>query len=209
MVDVLSFTTTVCVAAERGITVLPFRWKDDRAQDYAEQRSAVLALDRVRGALAGSHVPAGRRPGRACRPPTALPISFGLAEHGSTVVAACLRNRSAVARWLVAHGGTVAVVAAGERWPDGSLRPCAEDLWGAGAVLALLDDAELSPEARLAAAAYRAVEGDRRRRAARLCERARAHRRPASPRTCDVAADLDRADVVPVLANHEFQPATN
>ena len=68
-------------------------------------------------------------------------------QPAATVVGACLRNRTAVARWLLARGGTVAVVAAGERWPDGSLRPCAEDLWGAGAVLALLPDADLSPEA--------------------------------------------------------------
>ena len=74
------------------------------------------------------------------------------------MVGACLRNRTAVARWLLAHGGTVAVVAAGERWPDGSLRPCAEDLWGAGAVLALLPRDDLSPEARVAADAFLAVE---------------------------------------------------
>ncbi|HRD61661.1 MAG TPA: 2-phosphosulfolactate phosphatase, partial [Nocardioides sp.] len=26
VVDVLSFTTTLCVAVERGMTVLPYRW---------------------------------------------------------------------------------------------------------------------------------------------------------------------------------------
>ena len=50
------------------------------------------------------------------------------------------------------------MVAAGERWPDDSLRPAAEDLWGAGAVLALLPRDDLSPEARLAADAFLAVE---------------------------------------------------
>ena len=54
----------------------------------------------------------------------------------------------------------VAVVPAGERWPDGSLRPAAEDLWGAGAVLAALEEPGFSPESRLARAAFRAVAGD-------------------------------------------------
>ena len=90
--------------------------------------------------------------------PNGSSIAFGLDDGGCTVVGACLRNRTAVARWLLMQDGTVAVVAAGERWPDGSLRPCAEDLWGAGAVLALLPDEGLSPEARVAADAFRAVE---------------------------------------------------
>lgn len=59
---------------------------------------------------------------------------------GRPVVAGCLRNAPAVARWLLAegYGGTdapIGVVAAGERWPDLTLRPAVEDLLGAAAVL--------------------------------------------------------------------------
>jgi 2-phosphosulfolactate phosphatase len=45
------------------------------------------------------------------------------------------------------------VIAAGEQWPDGSLRPAIEDLFGAGLVLAALGDAgvPLTPEAIVAA----------------------------------------------------------
>ena len=100
--------------------------------------------------------------------------------------------------WLLARGGTVAVVAAGERWPDDSLRPCAEDLWGAGAVLALLDDADLSPEARLAADAFRSVEATLTKA---LLDCASGHELAAAGfgEDVDVAAELDVSDVVPVL----------
>src|SRR4051794_16254502 len=47
VVDVLSFTTTLTVAVERGITVLPYRWKDDRAAAYAVEQRATLAVGRL------------------------------------------------------------------------------------------------------------------------------------------------------------------
>ena len=43
VVDVLSFTTTLTVAVERGITVLPFAWRDERAPAYAAARSSLHA----------------------------------------------------------------------------------------------------------------------------------------------------------------------
>ena len=98
------------------------------------------------------------------------------------------------------------MVAAGERWPDGSLRPAVEDLWGAGAVLAALGDlgvAGLSPEAEQAAAAFTAAS-------TALGDRLRAS---ASGRELDaigfgddvrVAGELDASDVVPVLEGEAF-----
>jgi 2-phosphosulfolactate phosphatase len=220
VVDVLSFTTTLCVAVERGMTVLPFRWKDERAASYAEEQAATLAVGRLeaRQLPDGSGVslsPAAmtRATGvdRVVLPsPNGSSIAFGLADSGCTVIGACLRNRTAVARWLQANGGAVAVVAAGERWPDDSLRPCVEDLWGAGAVLAALADlgvgeADLSPEARAAADAFRAVEPSL---AASLqaCAGGRELADAGFAEDVDVAADLDASDVVPVLADAEFRP---
>ena len=66
---------------------------------------------------------------------------------------ACPRNASAVAERAAAHGSRIAVVAAGEQWPDSTLRPCLEDLIGAGAVLAALTGTP-SLEAELAIAAF-------------------------------------------------------
>lgn len=162
VVDVLSFTTTLAVAVERGMVVYPFRWKDERAAAYAAERDAVLAggrSERTGVSLSPVSVQAAEGVERLVLPsPNGSAISVALAEAGVTVVGASLRNATAVARWTHARGEDVAVVAAGERWPDGSLRPAVEDLWGAGAVVAGLVDlgaADLSPEARVAERAFR------------------------------------------------------
>jgi 2-phosphosulfolactate phosphatase len=69
----------------------------------------------------------------------------------------CLRNAEAVAHAArrLATGGAIGVIPAGERWPDGSLRPAVEDLLGSGAIIHFLDTA-CSPEAQVFANAYRA-----------------------------------------------------
>jgi 2-phosphosulfolactate phosphatase len=219
VVDVLSFTTTLSVAVERGMTVLPYRWKDERAASYAVERSASLAVGRLEarslqdsGGTAVSLSPAAmsRAVGvdRVVLPsPNGSSICFGLADAGATVVGACFRNRATVARWLSARpDATIAVVAAGERWPDDLLRPCAEDLWGAGAVLDALPAADLSPEARLAADAFRAVEADLRAEL-RACASGQELVDAGFAGDVDVAADLDVADIVPVLDDGEFRGA--
>jgi len=47
----------------------------------------------------------------------------------------------------------VTVIAAGERWPDDSLRPAFEDILGAGAIISHLQG-RLSPESRAALAVF-------------------------------------------------------
>ena len=210
VVDVLSFTTTVSVAVERGMTVFPFRWKDERAAAYAAERDAVLAQGRsLRDGVSLSPVSVRSAVGieRLVLPsPNGSAISLGLAESGATVVGASLRNRSAVASWVRGRGGDVAVVAAGERWPDGSLRPAVEDLWGAGAVIAALVDLgapDLSPEARVAERAFRAVElaliGE-----LHACTSGRELMEMGFADDVAVAAELDASDVVPVLTAGAF-----
>ncbi len=220
VVDVLSFTTTLSMAVERGMTVFPYRWRDDGATEYAAARDAVLAVGRLEGRA---------EPGRVTLSPASLEqvsgverivlpspngssIAFGLAASGARVVGACLRNAPAVAAWLgphVAGGARVAVVPAGERWPDGSLRPAVEDLWGAGAVLAGLDDAGgFSSEARVAAAAFRAVE---RELVDEVASCAGGLELAAAGFAADVriAGEYAVSEVVPVLAGDAFVEASS
>lgn len=222
VVDVLSFTTTVSVALARGITVLPFGWKDARARAYAEERDAVLAVGRFesrdveepRPSLSPAAMAEVSGVQRVVLPsPNGSTICTLLAERGVEVVTASLRNRRAVARWLGARreGSRLALVAAGERWPDATLRPAVEDLWGAGAVLAALTDLGTpatvpTPEARFAEHAFRAVAEDL---AAELagCTSGRELVDAGFGADVAAAAALDADDVVPVLSGGELSPA--
>jgi 2-phosphosulfolactate phosphatase len=167
VVDVLSFTTTLALAVERGIAVMPLPWGE--AKEVAAEHDATLAVGRSEagpGEISLSprsllDPPAGVR--RLVLPsPNGSAISSALAATGATVVGASLRNARVAAAWVgrEAAGRPVAVIAAGERWPDGSLRPAVEDLWGAGAVIdALAGGRSISPEAAAARTAYVSIAG--------------------------------------------------
>lgn len=170
VVDVLSFTTSVTVAVEAGSQVFPYAWRDESASEFADQVGARLAVGRR---MATPEWPWSLSPAALRRAPSVprliLPSpngsSIAAAAGALPVVAGCLRNATAVGHWLAEHGyGTperpVAVIASGERWPDGSLRPALEDLLGAGGILATLRrlcGAVLSPEAAAAAACFEAT----------------------------------------------------
>ncbi|MCD4532974.1 2-phosphosulfolactate phosphatase [Nocardioides sp. cx-169] len=218
VVDVLSFTTTLTVAVERGMAVHPFAWKDERASEHAAELGAVLAIGRFEEPAAGlpavslSAAAMSRVEGvdRIVLPsPNGSAICAALAGSALagpavTVVGACLRNRTAVARWLaprVADGAVVAVVPAGERWPDGSMRPGAEDLWGAGAVvdaMVRLGATGLSLEATHARDAFRAARATL-RDGLLACASGKELVAAGFAEDVEVAAGLDVSDVVPAL----------
>lgn len=219
VVDVLSFTTALSVAIDRDLSVYPFRWRDERAAAYAEERGATLAVGRSAAAgdpAAVSLSPASLRRVEGVRrlvlpSPNGSTIATILAEQGAEVVAGCLRNASAVGAVVaerLARGGSVTVIAAGERWPDGSLRPAVEDLWGAGAVVAAalaqgVAEADPSPEARAAAAAFAAV-GAALPLALHDCAGGRELDAIGFADDVDVAAEFDASARVPTLRDEAF-----
>lgn len=218
LVDVLSFSTAVCVAVERGIRVHPFPW-GEQAHDYAERIGGVVAVGR--DAVSARH-PYSLSPASLANAPVVpdlvLPspngsaIAAAAASTGLPVVAACLRNAAAVGRWLRSQsfgtpGAPVGVIAAGERWPDGHLRPALEDLLGAAAVIDTLADGDtlLSVEAAVALAAYAGVSDVA--AAVRGCESGRELLERGFAGDVELAVDRDRSPVVPLLTAGAFAPA--
>jgi len=207
VVDVLSFSTAVTVAVEAGARVVPYPAGDTTARAYARSIGAILASPN-RGATGPTLSPASLR-GLRMGDTLVLPSPNGAAcaavaaDAGAMVVAGCLRNASAVGRLLAAHGGGGAVIAAGETWPDGTLRPAVEDLIGAGAILALVDPSSLSPEARAAVGAFHAVRA-RLADAIRECASGRELADAGFDADLDLAAELNVTELVPVLVDGVF-----
>lgn len=96
------------------------------------------------------------------------------------------------------------MVAAGERWGDGSLRPAIEDLIGAGAVVAAAAPDGPSPEAALGAVSYGTVRS-RLLDVLRDCQSGRELIDIGFGADVDMAAELDVSAAVPVLVDGEFR----
>jgi 2-phosphosulfolactate phosphatase len=206
VVDVLRFTTAVEAAVSHGVAVYPYRWRDGTAAAFADSVRAVLAdgRDPAGPSLSPSSMDA-LAPGAAVvlPSPNGSACTVLAAEAGAQVVAGCLRNAAAVAAWADAAEGPVTVIACGERWPDGSLRPSLEDLLGAGAILASMTG-DSSPEARAAVAAFRDAA---RHLPGVLSECASGRELIDKGRAADVryAARLNASATVPVLSQGAFR----
>lgn len=216
IVDVLSFTTCVDVAVGRGATVFPYRWRDATAEAFAREHDALLAVGR--GQTTPERLYSLSPVSLAALPPAArlvLPSPNGstlaalAADSGITVLTGCLRNAGAVAATARSLGGTVAVIAAGERWEgDDTLRPAIEDMIGAGAILATLRPTAPSPEAIAAIAVYAAA-------AAALhpfiaaCASGRELTFLGYADDVEVAAQHDVSDAVPLLRGGAFSSSTS
>jgi 2-phosphosulfolactate phosphatase len=206
VVDVLRFTTAVEAAVSQGVAVYPYRWRDATAAAFADDVQALLADGRDPAGpslspLSMATLPPGTS--LVLPSPNGSTCAVLASETGAQVVAGCLRNAAAVAAWANQAGGPVTVIACGERWPDGSLRPSLEDLLGAGAILDSMTG-DSSPEARAAIAAFRDA-AHRLPEALAECASGRELRERGRAADVGYAAQLNASTTVPVLTDGAFR----
>lgn len=200
IVDVLSFSSAVDIAVGNGAIVYPYKWRDDTAAAYTQSVGAVLAGS-TRTPLTGYSlaltsllgIPGGTR--LVLPSPNGSTLTTLTGEV--TTFAGCLRNARAVARAAQESGERIAVIPAGERWSDGSLRPAIEDLIGVGAIIHNLLGTR-SPEADLAEAAFLRFRDDLKSRLLE-CSSGRELVELSRTRDVELAAALDESDCAPVL----------
>jgi 2-phosphosulfolactate phosphatase len=204
IVDVLSFSTATTIAVGAGATILPCEWNDERASAMAKTEGAEVASKRGEGrfSLAPASlrdVPRGLR--LVLPSPNGSTLAFAARKlDAAAIVVGCLRNAAAVASW--AGDRPVAVIAAGEKWADGSLRFAIEDWLGAGAIVSRLAGSR-SHDAEAAAVAFMSMRGKLRevlaasRSGIELIEK-------GYPDDVDLASDLDVDGTVPLLLGNAF-----
>lgn len=159
IIDVMSFSTCVSVANERGGVIFPYPWKDASAQQFAAENNAVCAQFDRRFQGAGFtlspcsllDMTAGTR--LVLPSPNGSALAFQAKAHKAAIFSACFRNLTATARACEKYR-QILIVPAGEKWPDNALRPALEDLAAAGGLVSRLSHRRLSAEARAARAVY-------------------------------------------------------
>ena len=160
IVDVLSFSTSVEIATNKGAIIFPYQWKDKTAADYANSMKAKLASKERKSNDGYSlspasmiNIPADTR--LVLPSPNGATLTLGTGQ--TLTLTGCLRNCKTIADFAQNYGKKIAVIPAGEKWQDGSLRPALEDLIGAGAILSYLEG-RFSPEAAIAVAVFQSMK---------------------------------------------------
>ncbi len=217
VVDVLSFSTVVDVAVSRGAFVMPSHFKlAAESTELAKLYGAQVVAPRAQRSAASPYTLSAEtldalpRGARLVLPTVngARCVRAAYENRVATILAGCLRNASAVAAFARSHaaGNAIAVIAAGERWADGTLRPALEDDLAAGAILAALDvdaDASASPEARYIVRAYRAAR-DSLAESLRDCVSARELIEAGYAADVERSFELDVSTTVPILGPDGF-----
>lgn len=145
-------------------------------------------------------------------------VAAAAADTGAVVLVGGIRNAAATARAVMAVQErravrtSVAVIAAGERTPDGELRFAVEDQLGTGAVVAALIDLGIdhcAPDGAVAAEGFRALRralrhmlaagGSGREIADGVASTARMAEAGIRPATTEEAAEADAVDAAVVL----------
>lgn len=209
IIDVLSFSSCVDIALRCGAEVLPFRYKDERAQTFADQQQALLAVNRDQAGYSLSPASLQNLPSQTRLVlPSPNGASLSLLTENTPTLCAGLRNAAAIAEWLRTQNyQRVQLVPAGERWPDGSLRPAIEDWLGAGAVLAGLEG-EFSPEAALARKSFNSHKSDL-AELIRACQSGQELIQRGFPQDVELAVQLNVSSVVPGFGELSYRNLQN
>ena len=200
IVDILSFSTSVDIAVSNGATVIPYLFDSKKAFDFSLSVNAILAeIDRkVPGKFSLSpssliNIPRHTR----LVLPSPNGSSLSISADNSFTLCGCIRNAKAVAEFAMLKGKRISVIPAGEKWPDGSLRPAFEDIAGAGAIISYLKG-ELSPESRAALAVYKCIETELKEQI-RKCNSGLELTERGFENDIDLAAELNVSHCVPGL----------
>ncbi|HGM7027521.1 TPA: 2-phosphosulfolactate phosphatase [Serratia liquefaciens] len=159
IVDVMSFSTCVSLAVENGARIYPYSWKDESANEYGMKIGAKVANPNRRfngedyslSPVSIQNITDGEK--LVLPSPNGSAISFRARDVGIEVFSGCFRNMSATAN-ACSTFKRILIIPCGERWPDGSIRPCVEDYVAAGGIIAAIGRRNCSPEARAALAAW-------------------------------------------------------
>lgn len=203
LVDVLSFSTCVDIATSRGAVIYPYLWKDESAKAFAQSVNAELADKRgsSRYSLSPTSLTLASEAIRLVLPsPNGSALS--LAADATPTLTGCLRNCRAVALAAMSYGSQIAVVPAGEKWGDDSLRPSFEDLIGAGAIMSYFEGT-LSPEAQSAVAVYRGIQQDL-EHIIKQCSSGKELIERGFEQDVELAAELNVSDCVPTLVDGAY-----
>jgi 2-phosphosulfolactate phosphatase len=195
IVDVLSFSTCVEIANSRGAVVFPYRWKDESAAAFAASVNAELAGARRAG------------DGYSLSPASLTNISAGTrlalpSPNGSALSLTTGTTPTLIATAAAKYGPRVAVIPAGERWADGSLRAAFEDWVGAGAVISHLKGS-LASEAGAALSAYLNVKPDL-KHMLKQCGSGRELIERGFEQDVEIASEVDVSECAPTLVDNAY-----
>lgn len=205
IVDILSFSTSVEIATNNGAVIFPYQWRDLSASDYARQVKAELASQERRPSSGYSLAPSSLINIPADTKlvlPSPNGATLSLNTDSKPTIAGCLRNAKAVAYFAQSCGNNIAVIPAGEKWSDSSLRPAIEDLIGAGAILSYLKG-NLSPEAETALTVFSRWQNE----LFSVLEKSISGQELINQgfsRDVELAAALNNSSCVPLLTNNAY-----
>jgi 2-phosphosulfolactate phosphatase len=203
IIDVLSFSTCIDIANSRGAIVFPYQWKDESAKAFAQSVNAEVAEQRddSRYSLSPASLLAINSGTRLVLP-SPNGSSLSLATAGTPTLTGCLRNCRAIASAAMNYGQRIAVIPAGEKWHDGSLRPSFEDFIGAGAVISYFEG-KLSPEAQLAGEAYQGIRQSL-EHLIKQCGSGQELIERGFEQDVDLASEMNISDCVPTLVDGAY-----